>query len=223
MRRTLAGFVFLCVGFGCTEPTITKGKVRPASESVTDESAPSDPEPTEIDSGATDATDATPEDTGDTDSRPCSSGEPMLEIGTGEEVFESIREGDAIEVIHGTQDGHHILGSIRTRNTAAIAAVRFQIIPTYDGIAISDQTYRLMMLPDGSGEPCAWSTIGMYAYLGRIDPGAAPFLLHSIQFQMDFEDDYGRTLSQSVELFPYITPVERDPPATESTDTTDGS
>ena len=229
MHRRLAGFVFVLihVGIGCTQPTITKGDVRPGSESEAEESTPSDSPPTENGSGASETrTDDTGDtgdtrDTGFTDTRPCSSGEPMLEIGTGETVFETIRDGDTIEVIHGTQDGHHILGSLRTRNTASIAAVRFQIIPTSDGIAISDQTYRLMMLPDGSGEPCAWSTIGMYAYLGRIDPGDAPFLRGSIQFQMDFEDDYGRTLSQSVELYPYVTPVERDPPTTESTSATD--
>ena len=219
MRRIQAGFVFLTLSIGsaCTEPKITKGDEPSAHENTAIENPPEDDETiTNTDTG-----DADVADTGDIDTKPCTSGEPILEIGTGEDEFEAINNGDSIEVIHGTQDGHHILGSLRTKNTAEIAAVRFQIISNSDGIPISDQTYRLMMLPDGTGEPCAWITIGMYAYLGRIDPGEAPFLLNSVMFQMDFEDDYGRTLSQSLELFPFVNAVERETPATAPDDPSD--
>ena len=121
-------------------------------------------------------------------------------------------------MIHGAQDGHHILGSLRTQNTPEIAAVRFQIISTSDEIAISDQTYRLLMLPDPSGEPCAWTSIGMYAYLGRIDPGEATFLLNTVRIQMDLVDDNGREVSQSLEVVPFLDPVEHSTPPTEPTD-----
>ena len=217
MRRIPAGFAFLLLSIGsaCTEPTITKGTASSGGDHT--ESEPTS-EPPPVQDNETAQPEEEGEDTGHIEAPPCASGEPVLEIGTGEDVFEPIRDGDAIEVIHGTQDGHHILGSLRTQNTAHIAAVRFQIIANADGVAISDQTYRLMMLPDGTGEPCAWTTIGMYAYLGRIDPGNAPFLLHPVTFQMDFEDDYGRALSQSVELFPFVDAVERDPPVTEPGD-----
>ena len=217
MHPIHAGFVLLTLATAaaCTETKITQG-----DGASGDENTPTTPEDSPP-STDTDSGEVTSDDTGSVDTRPCSNGEPILEIGTGEEAFESIDDGDAIEVIHGTQDGHHILGSLRTKNTAEIAAVRFQIISTSDGAPISDQTYRVMMLPDGTGEPCAWSTIGMYAYLGRIDPGAAPFLLHSVIFQMDFEDDYGRALSQSLELFPFVDAVEREPPITETGAATD--
>ena len=214
MHPIHAGFVLLTLATAtaCTEPKITKGNGASNEDNETEEVTPEDgPLSTDTDSG-----EATIDDTGDVDERPCADGDPVLEIGTGEDAFESINDGDTIEVIHGTQDGHHILGSLRTQNTADIAAVRFQIISTSDGAPISDQTYRLMMLPDGTGEPCAWTSIGMYAYLGRIDPGEAPFLLHSVIFKMDFEDDYGRALSQSLELFPFVDAVEREPPTTET-------
>lgn len=215
MHRLHAGFMFLTLipGSACSEPTITKGDAKPSNQNEgSDDASGDNPSTAGHDTGDQDAE---TDDTGVEDTRPCAAGDPILEIGTGEDAFEPINNGDAIEVIHGAQDGHHILGSLRTKNTAEIAAVRFRITPTFDGIPISDQTYRLMMLPDGSGEPCAWTTIGLYAYLGRIDPGEAPFLLHSVMFQMDFEDDYGKTVSQSLEVFPFVIPVERDPPTTE--------
>ena len=202
----------LC-GAACTEPNISKGEGAQGESEGTPETTPESSPETD-----TAEEELEPEDTGTTESRPCSSGEPIMEIGTGEEEFEPLNDGDNIEVIHGTQDGHHILGSLRAKNTTEIAAIRFQIIPVSDGIAISDQTYRLMMLPDGTGEPCAWTTVGMYAYLGRIDPGDAPFLLHPVVFQMDLLDDNGRALSQSLELRPFLNPVERDTPPTEPTE-----
>jgi len=215
VHSQIFGLAALC-GAACTEPNISKGEARgdPQGESEgTPETAPEG-------SSETDTADEEPEpeDTGTADTRPCASGEPIIEIGTGEEEFESINNGDNIEIIHGTQDGHHILGSLRTKNTTEIAAIRFQIIPLSDGISISDQTYRLMMLPDGTGEPCAWTTVGMYAYLGRIDPGEAPFLLNPVVFKMDLVDDNGREVSQSLEVIPFIEPADHSTPPTDPTE-----
>ena len=194
-------------GLGCTGPNISKGEPRPADDPTAD---PNAPENTDTGNEVTDS--------GDMDEQPCGGGVPTLEIGTGETEFEAIDHGSNIEVIHGAQDGHHILGSLRTQNTTEITVVRFQIIPTTDGVAISDQTYRLLMLPDPSGEPCTWNTIGMYAYLGRIDPGEASFLLNTVLIQMDLVDDYGREVSQSLEVIPFLNPVEHGTSPPESTD-----
>ena len=191
----------------CTGPNISKGESNAEDTPSTDSNAPES-----TDTGDEDA------DTGESDDRPCAGGDPVLEIGTGETEFEVLDHGADIEVIHGAQDGHHILGSLRTQNTTEIAVVRFQIIPTSDGIAISDQTYRLLMLPDPTGEPCSWTTIGMYAYLGRIDPGEASFLLNPVLFQMDLVDDYGREVSKSLEVIPFLNPVEHSTPPSEPTE-----
>ena len=197
----------LCVLFwGCAEPNITKGagSVRAGGHVEADAHGETDEQQQQRDSGGSDIEDPT--------DQPCAVDDPIMEMGTGEEEFVAITDGDAIEVIHGTQDGHHILGSVRTKNTAPIVAVRFRIIPLSDGIAISDQTYRVLLLPDASGEPCAWSTVGMYAYLGRIDPGTAAFLNNTVEFRMDLVDDYGQALSQSLQVVPFLTPVEHDTP-----------
>ena len=167
------------------------------------------------DSGVPTGIDTADSDTGTADTRPCAQGDPILQVGTGELSFESLSDGDSIQVIHGAQDGHHILGSLRTQNTTGIAAVRFQIIPVSDGLAISDQTYRLQMLPDPDGDDCSWVTVGLYAYLGRIDPGEAPFLDNPVLIQMDLVDDNDRTTSAAHEVIPFLPPVDHSTPPTE--------
>jgi hypothetical protein len=44
---------------------------------------------------------------------------PVLEIGTGELDFESLADGDDVQVIRGPQGGYHILGSLRMRGIEA--------------------------------------------------------------------------------------------------------
>ena len=41
---------------------------------------------------------------------------PSAELGTGEDSFVAIADGDEIEVIQGPQGGYHILGSVLTSN-----------------------------------------------------------------------------------------------------------
>jgi len=187
---------------GCTNKSTPTEREEPAG--VSDSGASIDPE-----------IEAPDDDSGSYDTRPCAQGDPILEVGTGEEAFELLSNGDDIQVIHGTQDGHHILGSLRAQNTTEIAVVRFQIIPVSDGVPVSDQTYRLQMLPDPSGEPCSWMTIGMYAYLGRIDPDAAPFLDNPVALQMDLIDDNDRAISRSLEVVPFLPGVDHSTPPTE--------
>lgn len=140
-------------------------------------------------------------DTGETH---CTDEGPVIEVGTGEDVFETLDDGDAIEVHHGSQDGHHILGSIRTRNTASIATIHFEIVPEYNGEAVAIQDYRMQLLPDPMQGECAWIITGMYAYLGKIDPAGAEFLNKSATMSMELVDNEGRTASDSVTVVPYL-------------------
>jgi hypothetical protein len=40
-------------------------------------------------------------------------GPPSLEIGTGEAAFEPVSEGGELELVHGPQDGYHVVGAVR--------------------------------------------------------------------------------------------------------------
>ena len=142
---------------------------------------------------------------------PCGSEPIGIEAGTGEDAFEPLSDGDPIEVIHGAQDGHHILGSLRLHNTDEIATIHYWIeYPTEDRV-VSDQIYRMQLVPVAGTEGCSFESVGMFAYLGRIDPGSATFLDEHVVVHMDVEDAAGRTAAAAVTVIPYLTVVERDP------------
>ena len=144
-------------------------------------------------------------------SGPCEQNEPEIDVGTGEDGFETLDDGDPIQVIHGAQDGHHILGSVRLYNTDEIATIHYWIEFPTENQVVSDQVYRVQLEPIETDEPCAFEAIGLFAYLGRIDPGNASFLDQEVTLTMDVEDISGRTLSTAVSVIPFLIPVERDP------------
>ena len=141
----------------------------------------------------------------------CGTNDPEIDVGTGEDGFETLDDGDPIQVIHGAQDGHHILGSVRLYNTDEIATIHYWIEFPTENQVVSDQVYRIQLMPIEGDEPCAFEAVGMFAYLGRIDPSTASFLDQEVTLHMDVEDIGGRTLSQSVSVIPFLIPVERDP------------
>lgn len=149
-------------------------------------------------------------DTGDVDTStdPCLDQPLDFQIGTGETEFELLDDGDTVEVIHGTQDGHHILGSVRIQNTTQIATIHFQVVPESDGVAVSDQVYRLLLSPDPEHGDCAGKVVGMYAYLGRIDPGTAPFLDEANTMRMTITGEAGDVVSKQLQVFPYLPAID---------------
>ena len=173
-----------------------------SESSVTKQTGPDskDPDVSTEDTGS----DSEPDDTQRPDDPPCSQGTPIIEVGPGDTLFEPIEDGDTIEVIHGAQDGHHILGSIRARNTTSVAVIHFQIVSEYSGEPVSNQVYRIQLLPDPTRGDCAWIITGLFAYLGRIDPAGAEFLDQAATMQMDLVDDNGRTASDTVSVVPHL-------------------
>ena len=142
---------------------------------------------------------------------PCGSDPIAIETGTGDEVFQPLADGDAIEVIHGAQDGHHILGSLRLHNTDEIATIHYWIEYPTENRVVSDQIYRTQLVPIADAAACSFESVGMFAYLGRIDPGSATFLDDEVIVHMDVEDATGRSAAAAVTVIPYLTVVERDP------------
>lgn len=154
----------------------------------------------------------TEDDTGRApDLGPCSSGPIGVEIGTGENQFEPLAAGDDIEVIHGAQDGHHIVASVRLHNTPDIATIHYWIEDPVGETVVSDQVYRTQMTAVSDGQPCSFESVGMFGYLGRIEPDTATFLDSDVVVHMDIEGSAGRRSSDSVRVIPYLIPVERDP------------
>lgn len=135
--------------------------------------------------------------------------EPMsLELGTGEVLFKPLVPGGRVEVIHGTQDGHHILGSMRIWNVTDIATIHYTITTIETGERISDQVYRLRLSEYASEGDCARQAIGMYGYLGRIDPGTATFLLEANLMEMTVTNVAGESASASIEVYPYVDAID---------------
>jgi hypothetical protein len=139
---------------------------------------------------------------------PCFSAPVDFQIGTGETQFEMLSDGDPLEVIHGTQDGHHILGSVRIQNIGSVATIHFQVVPLADGIPVSDQVYRLRLSPDPEHGDCAGQAVGLYAYLGRIDPGAALFLGEATDIRMTITTESGEVRTRAVQVTPFFPLVE---------------
>jgi len=139
---------------------------------------------------------------------PCLQEAMTLELGTGEFQFKPLVSGGRVEVIHGTQDGHHILGSLRIQNVTDVATIHYTITTSATGERISDQTYRLRLSEHEAGGDCAWQAIGLYGYLGRIDPGNAAFLLARNVMEMTVTNVAGESASVSLEVFPFVEAIE---------------
>lgn len=138
----------------------------------------------------------------------CLSSPMEIELGTGEFEFEPLDSSGSIEVIHGTQDGHHILGSVRIQNITDVATIHYTITTIGTGERISDQVYRLRLSSDPDGKACAMQAIGMYGYLGRIDPGTADFLMEPNLLEMTVTSTAGDAVSASTEVYPFLIAVE---------------
>jgi hypothetical protein len=146
----------------------------------------------------------------------CSSGEASVELGTGEDAFEPLQDGDPVSVINGPQGGQHILGSVRTSNMTSVATVRLSIQRAEDDSYVSDQTYRLQFFEDDA-ERCEWSYPGLFAYLGFVSLAQdnANFLWLDAIMRIEVTDNNGRTMSDEVMVIPELEPLatgDEDPP-----------
>jgi hypothetical protein len=130
---------------------------------------------------------------------------PTAEIGTGEYSFEELTEGQDIQMQHGSQGGEHILGSLRLWNMDPVVVIHYYILREDTSDNISDQTFRVQMLPEGE---CQYVYAGMYGYLGFIAElvGDANPVGHNVILHMEAEDTGGRSASAQITL--YVAPSE---------------
>ncbi len=95
-------------------------------------------------------------------SESCFDQTPSIEIGQGERAFEDFEEPYESMMIHGPQGGWHILASLQTHGMMDIVEVNYTIEHLETGVLVSDNTYRLAVVSNGS---CAGYYPGMYGYL----------------------------------------------------------
>lgn len=116
--------------------------------------------------GGASETGTSPTDSGSPDSSdPCFSQPAAVEIGTGDDTFVSLAEGDPVVMVHGPQGGWHMLGSVRVRYTTEVVNIRF-LIETEAGDVIADNNLNVLLIDDGD---CQGLYPGMYAYIDVYD------------------------------------------------------
>ncbi len=101
-------------------------------------------------------------DASGTDRSACFVDEPVLSIGTGDEEWVELAEGDPVTMAHGPQGGWHILGSARVDNTDQVVSIDYSVAVESTGEVVADNSYRVALVLD---EECSGYFPGMYAYL----------------------------------------------------------
>lgn len=145
------------------------------------------------------------------DPDPCLTETALADVGTGDREFEALTDGDDIPVIHGSQGGNHILGSLRLWHMAPIVLIHYTLTLVEGEILFSDNLYRLQMLPE---DTCQSVYIGLYGYIGFIGEGQDPnypvdsIMQREVRLAMTAEDTEGNTASDAV----IVIPVPTDPP-----------
>ncbi len=76
--------------------------------------------------------------------------DPTLEVGTGQSAWESLADGDSVELIHGPQGGYHLFARIREQRLGSDVQVTFRVTPAEGGDPINDVTDRIRLI-EGRG------------------------------------------------------------------------
>ena len=141
--------------------------------------------------GCGDQTDSGADDLG------CFASPPEIEIGSGEGEWISLSEGDAVTMVHGPQGGWHMLGSVWATNVEQIVEIDFIITVEETGAVVSDNDYRVALVPEGE---CAGYFPGMYGYLavsdiaeGELDTPPELLAYKTLIMSMTVTDIDGRT------------------------------
>lgn len=137
----------------------------------------------------------------------CTTGPASVELGTGEDAFVALEDGDEVEVINGPQGGQHMLASVRTSGMTSVATVRLHIQRAEDDSTVSDQTYRLLFFEEpGREDDCAWLYPGLYGYLGfvAVAEDDANFLWKDAIMSVEVTDEAGQTGADSRIVVPVL-------------------
>ena len=73
----------------------------------------------------------------------CLCEDPQVSVGTGDDSFVPLEEGDPVMMVHGPQGGWHMLGSVQVAHTTEVVNIRF-VIDTLDGVVVADNNLCLL-------------------------------------------------------------------------------
>jgi hypothetical protein len=142
----------------------------------------------------------------------CFDSPPEAEIGSGEGEWVSLSEGDPVTMVHGPQGGWHMLGSLWAANVEQIVEIEFTITVEETGAVVSDNKYRVALVPDGE---CAGYFPGMYGYLavsdiaeGALDTPPELLSYQNLVMAMTVTDSAGRTASAERTVLAEPDPVD---------------
>ena len=93
----------------------------------------------------------------------CLCEDPQVSVGTGDDSFVPLEEGDPVMMVHGPQGGWHMLGSVQVAHTTEVVNIRF-VIDTLDGVVVADNNLNVLLISEEVPAACR-----MYAYLSVED------------------------------------------------------
>jgi hypothetical protein len=117
-----------------------------------------------------------------------------IEVGTGENSFIALTDGDPVTIIHGPQGGYHIWGAIRAKPGLNPKGIEVKIsVLTTAGAELSLNAYRLNLTPNG--EFHEW-----YGLLALV-PEPTAVSGSEVRLHVDVKDSAGVTASDDRRVF----------------------
>ena len=151
----------------------------------------------------------------DDDSKdPCLSDDAWAVIGTGENSWVDIENGDPITMVHGPQCGWHVLGSARVGNMGRYVQIHYTIQDLESGTVVADNRYKIGL---NMTDTCTGEFPGMYAYLdvtsmaeGEKDTPPELLAYNELELAMHISNDFGDELHQSLTVIAQPDPMDID-------------
>jgi hypothetical protein len=137
---------------------------------------------------------------------------PMVEIGTGDEVFEPLAVGAPLTMVHGPQGGWHLLVSSRVSYTTESVDIDLIVTDVPSSVEVSNGLYEVFLQAE---DECTGTFPGMYAFLGvgglaEGELNTPPELLagHELTVEMAIEDSEGRAAAAEKTVIAELDPMD---------------
>lgn len=120
---------------------------------------------------------------------PCGvAGLPVLEVGTGEDAFEALTEGQDLAMVHGAQGGWHLPVALRAVHVPQFVKLTYRVVDVLSGVTVTTSdplALNVALVPETLGTwACRGEYPNLFAYLdfgplGGTDTDQDPWTLLS--------------------------------------------